>query len=308
MTIAASPCRVDHGARDEGDAGLVAKRVRERLDLALRRRIRQLGGDDERAVRAGAESLRVEVVGLAGHRVGRVVSGVGEAEPHAEGRGREREQYRGRDDHRHPGMALDHVAPARRGRLADAVGRQVAAEERDPQAVDLGAEEGEDRRQQRDGGEHHDQNRERGRDRHPVHVVEPGQAEAEDGDHDGAAGDDHAAPRGRDRLDDGVVAVLSVRERRAEAGQDEQRVVDPDPDPDQSRDGCRPVGDVDDVREQCDQAPRRDAEADESDQRAAGRRRRASRRRSGARSRRRGSRGPRGSTAPGRHRSDPRRA
>ena len=54
--------------------------------------------------------------------------------------------------------------------------------------------------------------------------------------------------------------------RRAEAGQHEQRVVDADADPDQARDGRGPVGHVDDVGEQDDQAAGGDAEADERDQ------------------------------------------
>ena len=58
---------------------------------------------------------------------------------------------------------------------------------------------------------------------------------------------------------------LPVVHRRAEAGQDEQRVVDPDADPDQPRHRRGPVGDVDDVGEQDDQAARGDAEADERD-------------------------------------------
>jgi hypothetical protein len=62
------------------------------------------------------------------------------------------------------------------------------------------------------------------------------------------------------------VRVLAVAERGAEARQHEQRVVDPDTDPDQARDGRRPVGDVDDVGEQHDQAAGGDAEAEERDQ------------------------------------------
>ena len=141
----------------------------------------------------------------------------------------------------------------------------VPAEEGDPQAVDLRAEVGEERRQQRDRGEHHDQDGEGGREGDAVHVGQAGQGEAEDGDHDGGAGDDHAAPRGGDGLDDGVVAVLALLHRRPEPGQDEQRVIDADPDPDQPGHRRGPVGDVDDVGEQDDQAPGRDAEADEGD-------------------------------------------
>ena len=80
------------------------------------------------------------------------------------------------------------------------------------------------------------------------------------------AGEDHAAPGGGDGFDDRVVRVLALGERGAEARQDEQRVVDADADPDQARDRRRPVGDVDDVGEQHDQAAGGDAEAEEGDQ------------------------------------------
>ena len=124
------------GRRDHGDERRVAgpvdpgtvRRTRPRarwrsrsanaVDVGPSRRAgRELGGDHERAVGAGAEPLGVEVVGLPGHRVGRVVAGVGEAETHAErGRG-EREQERRGGDRASPGPALDRVAPARRGRV-----------------------------------------------------------------------------------------------------------------------------------------------------------------------------------------------
>ena len=72
--------------------------------------------------------------------------------------------------------------------------------------------------------------------------------------------------------------VLAVGQRGAEAGQHEQRVVDPDADPDQAGDRGRPVGHVDDVGEQQDQAAGGDAEAEQRDQeRQAGRDHRAER-------------------------------
>ena len=142
---------------------------------------------------------------------------------------------------------------------------QLPAEEGQPQAVDSRAQVGQERRQQGDRGEHHDQDGERGRDGDAVHVGQAGQEEAEDGDHHGGAGDDHAAAGGGDGLDHGVVAVLACLHRRTEPGQDEQRVVDPDPDPDQPRYRRGPVGNVDDVGEQDDQASRGDAETDERD-------------------------------------------
>jgi hypothetical protein len=61
------------------------------------------------------------------------------------------------------------------------------------------------------------------------------------------------------------VAVLAVVQCRAKAREDQQRIVDADADPDQPGDSRGPVGDVDDVGEQGDQAPGCNAEADEGD-------------------------------------------
>ena len=240
---------------------------------------------------------------MASHGVRRVVAGVGEPQTHAQRRRGQRKQKRGGRDRGGPGTPLDRVAPARRGRLAVALGLQRPAQEREAQAVDLRTEVGEERRQQGDRGEHHDQHRERGRDGDAVHVGQAGQEQAEDGDHHGAAGDDHAAPGGGDRLDHRVVAVLAVVQRRAEPGQDKQRVVDADADADQARHGRGPVRHVDDVGQQHDQAAGRDTRDRPARSREADRRRRSSRRRSAARSPRRGSRGPRGWPPPARRRS-----
>jgi hypothetical protein len=144
-------------------------------------------------------------------------------------------------------------------------GRLATADERQPQAVDLRAEVGEERRQQRDGGEHHDEDGERGRDRNAVHVRQAREEEAEHGDDDGAAGEDDAAPRRGDRLDHRVVAVRARVDRGAEPGQHQQRVVDPDADPDQAGDGGGPVRHVDDVGQEDDEAAGGDAQPEKGD-------------------------------------------
>ena len=105
------------------------------------------------------------------------------------------------DDRGGPRAALDRVAPARRGRLAVVRRASSAAEERDLPHVDARAEVGQQRGQQRDRREHHDEHGERGRDGDAVHVGQAGQEQAEHRDHDGAAGDDHAAAGGRDGLE-----------------------------------------------------------------------------------------------------------
>ena len=58
---------------------------------------------------------------------------------------------------------------------------------------------------------------------------------------------------------------LPAVHRGAEAGEHQQRVVDPDADPDQPGHGGRPVGHVDDVGQQRDQAAGGDAEPDQGD-------------------------------------------
>ena len=103
---------VDARRCDERDLPVTAEPLRERVDLGLGGRIGQLRGDHQRAVGAGPEALRVEVVGLAGHRARRVVAGVGEAEAHAERGHGQREQDRGRGDRGSPRPPLDGVAPA----------------------------------------------------------------------------------------------------------------------------------------------------------------------------------------------------
>ena len=172
---------VDARRRDEGDPRLAAQLLRELVDLCLSGRVRQVGGDHERAVGAGPEALGVQVVSLPGHGARRVVAGVGEAQAHVERGHRQREQHQRRRDRGEPGPALDGVAPPPRERpLAARLLRQAPAEEGQPPAVDLRAEVGEERGQQRDRGEHHDEDRERGGDGDAVHVGQPGQGEAED--------------------------------------------------------------------------------------------------------------------------------
>ena len=188
----------------------------------------------------------------------------GKPEAHAERRRGQREQNRRGSDRRDPGPALDPVCPARGGRVRPAVNLvEVAAQERQPPLVHTRAEVGQQRRQQGDRGRRDDEHRDRGRERHPVHVREAGEAEAEDRDHHGRAGDDHAAPGGGHRLDDRIVRVLAGVQCAAEAGEDEQCVVDPDPDPDQTGDGRGPVGDIDEVCEDQDQPAGGDAEPDQ---------------------------------------------
>ena len=85
-----------------------------------------------------------------------------------------------------PRAALDAAAPARGGRRVG-VGGRVAVGARDPQPVDLGAREAEQRRQQRDRGGHRHEHGEAGRQRDALQVGEAHQEQPEQRDHDGRA-------------------------------------------------------------------------------------------------------------------------
>jgi hypothetical protein len=76
------------------------------------------------------------------------------------------------------------------------------------------------------------------------------------------ATNEHAPPGRLDSLDNGCSAICPACERRAEAGEDQQRVVDPDADPEQRRDRLCPVRRIDD-RGGCADQHRRDHEAEE---------------------------------------------
>ena len=292
------PCSLMRVGATKATPGSLRELLRELVDLRLAGRVRQVGGDHERAVGAGPEALGVEVVGLPGHRARRVVAGVREAEAHVERGDRQREQDQGRRDRGGPRPALDGVAPAPRERpLAARLLRQAAAEERQPPAVDPRAEVGEERGQQRDRGEHHDEHRQRGGDGDAVHVGQAGQREAEHGDHDDRAGEDHAAPGGGDRFEHRVVDGLPVGQRRrgsasGRAARSRCRR--------RSRSGPRPPSSSRGRRRRWRAARsgrRRRCRGRRGRSAAAGRRRPPSRRRSAARSRRRGTRGPPGWSA-----------
>ena len=119
-------------------------------------------------------------------------------------------------------------------------------------AQHVAPEEAEHRRQQRQRREHRERHRDRGRDRD---AVEEAHAEREHPEHRDA--DDHPreqdrTPGGVDRLNDGVLAAQAAQDPLPVAGDDEQRVVDPDAEADQQRELVRERGHGDHVREQAD--------------------------------------------------------
>src|ERR687891_71001 len=252
---------VEPGLAGRGDTGDVAEALRDPAQLRTRLRTSEVGGEHERPVGAGAEAFADQVVGLPRRHLGGVVACVREAEPQPErGRG-EHEQDCCSGDRRRPRSPLHAAAPARRGSAVAALA-EGATEARDVQPVHLRAEEGKEGRKQGDGGCHHHQHGEAGRDGDTAKAGDADEEETQDRDYDGRAGDQDAAPCRLDRFDRCRATVGAGGERRAEAGEDQERVVDADADPEQSGNGRRPVGDVEHGRDHADQGGG-DAEAEQ---------------------------------------------
>ena len=193
-----APPAAGHRLAHAGDARLVAQRAGERRHRIAVALVRRVGREQQRAVGAGAEALRDEVIGLARRRVGRVVAAVREAEPQPGERRREDEQHRHARDRGDERAALHGAAPARRGRAVGVAGGAVHA--RDPQPVDPRPGHRHQRRDERHRRRHHDEDREDRGERGAVEVGQAHQEQAEQRDHDGGAGDQHRAAGGRDRL------------------------------------------------------------------------------------------------------------
>jgi hypothetical protein len=246
---------VEAGSAYVGDAAHGTQSLREPVERGGRLGPRQIGRDEQRPVPAGPEALADQVVGLTGGGPGGVVALVGEAEAQA-GRGGGEDEQDGRAGDRHrPGPVLDRPAPARRGRRAAAAARRATAT-REVEPIYPGAEEGEQRRQQRDRRGHHDEHGQGGRDGDAAQRRDADHEQAEDRDHHGRAGDEHAPPGGLHRLHHSRTPLGAAAERAAKAGQEQQGVVDPDPDAEQRRDRGRPVRRVDHRRDDADQRRR----------------------------------------------------
>ena len=103
-------------------------------------------------------------------------------------------------------------------------------------------------------GEHH-QHRERGGDREPVEEADSEREHAHQRDHDGRAGEDHGPAGCVHRFLDGARDVPAVAVvRLAVAGDDEERVVDPDAQSDHQGELGGEVGHAQDPAHQPDQA------------------------------------------------------
>ena len=206
---------------------------------------------------------------------GRVVGGVARTQPQRDRGCRDREHEHGGAQRDDAGVVADELAPAQprppterlaaaRARAVQAAGarlglRGLLGAALAPAPVgNFGAGHRQQRGQERQRGEHHEQHPDRCRDRDAVEEVDPEQHHAEQRDHHRRPGEQDGAPGGVDRAQDGLAHVVERRSRRterlAEAGEDEQRVVDADAEADHRRELGGEVGRVDNVREEGDQA------------------------------------------------------
>ena len=97
--------------------------------------------------------------------------------------------------------------------------------------------------------------------------VEADQREAAHRDRDRQAGEEHGAPGGRARLGGGVARREAVVQQLSEAGDDEERVVDPDTEPDHRDEDRRDRVDVGQAREDEEQEERRGERRDRQEDR-----------------------------------------
>ncbi len=218
-----------------GVANATSFAVRARsCDLLHRREVglaaRHVDGEDQRAVETRPEALDEQVVGApCGVRRG-PVAGVGEREAHRQHRRRQHQEDDETGDRPRPRAALDDSAPPVPERLAElTLGALLVGQ---AELVDVAAYESQDRRKQSDCGEHGHQDAERDADREAAHRGHVDQQHPEHGDDDGRAGEHDRATRGVGRERDCALGLMAVAERLPVARDDEQGVVDADPDPD----------------------------------------------------------------------------
>ena len=135
--------------------------------------------------------------------------------------------------------APDAGAPARRRR-----------ERRGDRRSDPVAEPRQQRRQGGQRGQHRGQDGERGRDREAVEEADAEQQLTEQRQDHRRAGEQDSPARGVHRDGDGGVDGIAALAVLAKAGDDEQRIVDPDPQTDHGGQLGGEIGDLDDVRSQ----------------------------------------------------------
>ncbi len=236
-----------------------AERCRQLLDGGPVGRPAHVRGDDQRSVEAGTEPLGQEVVGLPRRERRGVVARVREGESHAEERQGEEDEDQHRDGAGEPSPSLHKAAPTE---PKSVLGRRPAALEQagHMQLVDGASGESQHGGKKRQRGEEDHQHRSDAGGRKPDHVGLADQVEPEERDHYGAPGEQDGTARRHVGRHDCVTRCAALEDALAIAGDDEQRVVDPDADADHGRHLGREVGHREEVREQLEQGDA-DAEA-----------------------------------------------
>ena len=201
--------------------------------------------DRDRAVEAGPEALRQEVVGPAGSLLLRLRALVGRTEADERRRACQR-QDQDQHDREHDLRVRGHeAAPAGdRSLLPRLLGVVEPAEEGHLPPVDLVPQLCQHRDQQRVRDRHGREDAERRADAELGDEVEAEEGQAGDRDRDRQAGEEHGAARGGTGLGGGVDRRQPFVQELPEAGDDEQRVVDADTEPDHRHEQRRDRVDV----------------------------------------------------------------
>jgi hypothetical protein len=186
--------------------------------------------DDQRSVEARPEALGQQVVGLPAGLAPCLRACVGEPEAHTQRRHRKGDERRDGDQQRRPRTPLHEAGPtppAMSGHPVRPCGVPADA------ALDSPAEDGEQCREQRHGGDHGHQDGQGHAERDALQRAQPEGQQAEQGDDDGRAREQH---RSAGRVQGRAGRCLSlgpVEQLGAVAGEDQQRVVDSHPEADQ---------------------------------------------------------------------------
>ena len=155
------------------------------------------------------------------------------------------------------GRSLTRASPAAPARRLVARGQLPGGEPAACLATEhAGAEEPEQRGQQRQRGDDGEQDGDACRDRDAVEEAHAEGEHAEQGDADGDSGEHDCPPGGVDRVDDRLLGRLAALQSLPEARDDEQRVVDADAEADQQRELRAEGSHVQHVGEQCDHRDR----------------------------------------------------
>ena len=201
--------------------------------------------DRDRAVEPGPEALREQVVRATARLLLGLRALVGGAEPDERRGAREEDARDEQDREDDPRVPRHEPAPARE-QSPLACGFRVVdrAQERHLEPVDLVAEQREDGEQEGVRKQHRRQDAERAPDPELRHEVEAEEREPGHRDRDRQPGEQHRAARRRAGLGGRVARLEPLVEELPEARDDEQRVVDPDAEPDHRHEDRRDGVDV----------------------------------------------------------------